>query len=293
MGRIVYSILGGDQRQSQCAKILAAKDNIVNIYGIECDFNDRNIRKVDILDRNFFRCHVLLLPIPYKNSEGHINHIKGIKNLKFNDFADIIHPSTKVILGKADSEIKNGSQKYGFEYFDLIDDETFSILNSIPSAEGAIQRAMERTDITIHGSKVLVLGYGRLGKTLSRMLSGIGANVTVAARKSEDLAWVRERGHKGIFLDKLDDILYKQDIVFNTIPALILDSTKLAMLSPESIIIDLASYPGGVDFDEAKRLGLRADLDLSLPGLVAPKAAGEIICVSIEHFIKDLGGDST
>src|SRR5690606_6069962 len=132
----------------------------------------------------------LILPVPYKNSDGYINHITGGKVLALTELAKLISPRTLVILGKADTEIDEISKVYGFEYFDLLDDEAFAVLNSIPSAEGAIQRAMENTDITIHGSQSLVLGYGRLGKTLARMLKGIGANVTVAARKDYDLAWI-------------------------------------------------------------------------------------------------------
>lgn len=200
---------------------------------------------------------------------------------------DLIKPTTTIVLGKVDVEMSKSSKVYGFQYFDLLDDEAFTILNSIPSAEGAIQRAMENTDITIHGSNALVLGYGRLGKTLARMLAGIGAQVTVEARNSEDIAWIIEGGYRAVLLEELDHVLHSQDIVFNTIPALILDRDRLSKLSKNVTIIDLASYPGGVDFNAAEQLGIQASLELSLPGIVAPKAAAQIICMRIKDLIKN------
>ena len=287
MGRIVYSILGGDARQRECANILAAEGNSVMVYGIDQEFDNRNIKVFNILNQHFFDCDVLMLPIPYKNNKGYINHVKGIRNLTLSDFVDLIQPTTNLVLGKADVEVRKTSDVYGFKYFDLLADEAFAILNSIPSAEGAIQRAMEKTDITIHGAKVLVLGYGRLGKTLARMLDGIGANVTVEARNSHDIAWIIESGYMGVTLDKIDTILHEQDIIFNTIPALILDKNKLAKLKNSATVIDLASYPGGVDFKAAEELGIQASLELSLPGIVAPKAAAKIICMRMKDLIKD------
>ncbi len=285
MDRNIYSILGGDNRQVECANILAGEGNVVMVYGINGNFNS-NIKRFNILNQHFFECDVLILPIPYKNREGYINHVKGIKDLALKDFIDLIYPTTHVVLGKADVEIKKSSEIYGFKYFDLLEDEAFAILNSIPSAEGAIQRAMEKTNITIHGAKVLVLGYGRLGKTLARMLKGIGADVTVEARKSYDLAWIMENGYKGVTIEELDDILYDQDIIFNTIPALILDKKKISKMKKDTLIIDLASYPGGVDFEAAEEFGIQASLELSLPGIVAPKTAANIICMRIKDLIK-------
>lgn len=284
MNYLIYSILGGDNRQKECAKILADKGNIVKVYGILDKF-DKNITIFNKLDKNFFECDVLMLPIPYKNNDGHINHVIGAKKLALIDFAFYILPTSLVVLGKADDEIDKISKVCGFKYFDLLGDETFAVLNSIPSAEGAIQRAMENTDITIHGSDILVLGYGRLGKTLARMLKGIGAHVTVAARKDHDLAWITENGYIGVHLNNLNDVIGRQDIIFNTIPALIIGSNELYKVKKDVLIIDLASYPGGVDFKTANKLNIQATLELSLPGIVAPKTAANIICMRIQDLM--------
>ena len=74
---------------------------------------------------------------------------------------------------------------------DIMKCEELAVLNSISTAEGAIQIAMEETNHTLHDSNILILGFGRIGKVLAKMLNAIGANVYCEARKNEDLAWIK------------------------------------------------------------------------------------------------------
>ena len=118
------------------------------------------------------------------------------------------------------------------------------------------------------------------------MLNAIGAKVTVSARKPEDLAWINLLGYESILTSELaarDNF----DIIFNTIPELIFDAQALAKTAQQSIIIDLASLPGGVDFEAAERLKIKAIRALALPGKVAPKASGEIIKNTIYNMIEE------
>ena len=112
------------------------------------------------------------------------------------------------------------------------------ILNAIPTAEGAIQIAMEEMPITLHNSECLVLGFGRLGKILSKMLSGIGAKVTVGARKYSDLAFANSFCYKTTNLNKLGEIIGNFDVIFNTIPSIILSGGVLAKIDKECLVID-------------------------------------------------------
>ena len=76
------------------------------------------------------------------------------------------------------------------------------------------------------------------------------------------------------------------DIIFNTVPALILNRNRLKKVRQDCIIIDLASSPGGVDFQAATEFGLSASLDLGLPGFVAPRTAAEIICRVTDEILE-------
>lgn len=163
------------------------------------------------------------------------------------------------------------------------------IPNAVPTAEGAIEIAIAETPITIHGSKSLVLGYGKIGKILSKDLYALGAQTYVEARKYADLAMIEGHGYEPLPLDNLKDHIHEFDIIFNTIPALILDDEILTKVKKDALIIDLASKPGGIDFDAAKAYGLKVIWALSLPGKIAPVSSGAIIKDTIMNIIKELG----
>ena len=122
------------------------------------------------------------------------------------------------------------------------------IVNTVPTAEGAIEIAMNETPITIHGSKCLVTGYGKIGKILSKMLCGLGAQTYVEARKYADLAMIEGHGYEPLALSELKSRIGEFDIIFNTIPAMIFDEKILKKVKKDALIIDLASNPGGADF---------------------------------------------
>ncbi|MCL6637668.1 MAG: dipicolinate synthase subunit DpsA, partial [Alicyclobacillus sp.] len=159
----------------------------------------------------------------------------------------------------------------------LMELDEVAILNSIPTAEGAIAMAMEHSDFTIHGAKAAVLGFGRCGMTLARTLAALGADVRVAARQPAHMARIREMGLRPVDIHRLQDTLTDVDLIFNTVPEMVLPAAVLARVPRECVIIDIASKPGGTDFRYAERHGLKAFLAPSLPGLVAPKTAGRII----------------
>lgn len=163
------------------------------------------------------------------------------------------------------------------------------IPNAVPTAEGAIEIAITETPFTIHGSKSLVLGYGKIGKILSKDLYALGAQTYVEARKYADLAMIEGHGYEPLPLDNLKDHIHEFDIIFNTIPSLILDDEILTKVKKDALIIDLASKPGGIDFDAAKAYGLKVIWALSLPGKIAPVSSGAIIKDTIMNIIKELG----
>jgi len=123
---------------------------------------------------------------------------------------------------------------------------------------------------------VFVLGYGRVGTTLARMLQGIGSKVTVFSKESYELARAYETGIQSEKLRCLHNEVNKADIIFNTIPASVVDKEILRRIRRDTLIIDLASSPGGVDVDTAEEMRLKVLKAPRLPGKVAPKTAGEI-----------------
>lgn len=167
-------------------------------------------------------------------------------------------------------------------------DEYFKARNALPTAEGAIEIAMQNTDFTISGSTALVLGYGFCGKALVSKLRCLDADVTVAARKASDRALAENCGAKAITFEYLKGV--KTDIIFNTVPAPILTEKILETISRDTLIIDIASKPGGIDFDAAEKFGIKTVHALGIPGKFAPFTAGIILKNTVLAMLNEEGG---
>lgn len=209
------------------------------------------------------------------------------KKLSIEEFVNNLNGKI-FIAGSIRKEIYNMAEGKSITFIDLLNREELTVLNAIATAEGAIQIAMEETETTIHGSNVLVLGFGRVGKILANMLSGIGAKVYCEARREEPLAWIKAYGYNPIELNNMNKDLNKFDIIINTIPSIVLDDNNLQLLKKDCLIIDLASSPGGVDKKVAKELGLKLIWALSLPGKVAPITSAEYIKDTLYNIIKEM-----
>lgn len=191
--------------------------------------------------------------------------------LPLTDLWPMLRPGTLVFGGKLPAAFPGRLRA-----MDYCASETVAVQNAVPTSEGAIQIAMERLPVTLHGSPVLVIGFGRIGKVLARQLRGLGAKVTVAARKAADRALAEAMGYRsdetGVYGSGLDYVC-----IFNTVPAPVLSGAQLVRTGPDCLLLDLASGAGGVDFDACRTLGRQSIHALSLPGKAAPAAAGEII----------------
>lgn len=164
-----------------------------------------------------------------------------------------------------------------------------STANAVPTAEGAIQIAMEQTDVTLHGLPVLVIGNGRVGSILAAKLHALGAQVTVSARNCRDFALIEAAGMESADTRNLTRVLDRFPVVFNTVPAAVLGGPELAKLPPNALVIDLASQPGGVDPSAEPPQGLRLIHALSLPGKVAPVTASIAVRDTIYAILREEG----
>ena len=251
-----FLIIGGDRRLSILAKKLLKDGNKVETYGNEVE-NIKEIENLEELEEN--NSEIVISSIPLSKDGKNVYMPLSNKSITIEELKKIAN-GKKLITGN-----------------EILNDEATTILNTIPTAEGAIQIAMEETTYTLSECKVLVLGFGRVGKILCDRLKGIAKEVYCEARKEKDLAWIKAYGYKPIPLEKLKENICKMDVVFNTIPYKILDKHTLILMSNETLIVDLASNPGGVDYDVAEKLGIKAILASALPGKVAPDTTSEFL----------------
>lgn len=283
---ITVAIIGGDLRQGYLANMFAEKGYKTSACSME-KFNYLS-REVDITTPSkAAEANVLILPLPVTRDGTTINSPFAYQPLYISDFVGMITPSTLVVGGKCSAELSTSIESRGAKLIDYLEREELSIMNAIPTAEGALAIAINETNRTIFNSNCLVVGYGRIGKVLSKMLAGLGANVTVSARKCSDFAWISTNGYKHIHSKHLSRHISNYDIIFNTVPSIIIDEFVLAKMKPEVLIIDLASLPGGVDTDAATKHSVKVIPALSLPGRVAPVSAAEIIKNTILNIITE------
>lgn len=282
-------IAGGDLRFATLADKLA--DDFI-VYAVGFDKNITLSEKVHLTDRIAdmnVRADYIILPLPVSADGITVSTPYSGKSISIESLIPILKENGIVFGGMISDDIKKIFEEKGITVADYAKREEFAVLNAVATAEGAIQFAMEELATTLSGRKILILGAGRIAKVLIDMLSGFHTEITVAARKYSDLAWAQVYGCNAVHINSADEAVKNCDIIFNTVPAVILDEKKLRIISQNSLVIDLASKPGGVDFDTASRRGVKAIWLLSLPGKVAPVTSGEIIAETFKNILSERG----
>ena len=283
------AVVGGDLRIVKLIEMLNADGYTVYTYGLENSEDVLNMESVEMcptIKEAVASSDVVVGPIPLSSDRKNVSAPFGRNNIDLDEFINEIK-GKHLIAGNINIKEKLDANNIAFT--DILKREEFVVLNAIATAEGTIQIAMEETQRTIHGTKTLIMGFGRVGKVLSKMLHGIGSEVYCEARKNEDIAWIKAYGYTPVHLNDLNENLNQFDIIINTIPFQILDKERLGMLKEDVVIIDLASNPGGVDRKAAREKGIKVIWALSLPGKVAPLTSAEFIKEALYHVLKELG----
>lgn len=273
---LTVAVMGGDAREVILVQQLANAGATVKTLGLPVE--KPNIVPCLEPEECLAGVQALILPVPGVNEhmELHSAYLEPRPKITGELLSQLL-AGTPVLVGMARKPLRELLVKNNLELVELMSLDEVAILNSIPSAEGAVQMAMERLPITIHGSCAMVLGFGRTGQTLAQLLSAMHADTTVVARDPAQLARATAMGLKALHFKELADYLKDVDVIFNTVPAPVINEDLLQRLPLATLIIDLASAPGGTDFVKARELGIEAVLAPGLPGKVAPKTAGMIL----------------
>lgn len=279
-----FAVIGGDLRQAYLAESIAADGYFV--YAAEFDkYPFSGLVKKTSTEEAVERCTHVILPLPVTMDGITIQAPYSYHPIILDEyFASML--GEKPVFGGQLDKLPKMEIWYKVRKYDYFQRESLAVENAVPSAEGALEIAMRELPVTINGSRCLVAGYGRIGKVLARMLSSLGAQVTVSARKPEDLAWIKLNGFRAV---KTAEIRNSgcYDVIFNTIPSVVFDAQTLSLVAESALVVDLASAPYGVDFEAAKRLNIKTILASGLPGKVAPQTAGIIIKNAIYQMIRE------
>lgn len=279
-----FGVVGGDQRQLYLARSLMADGFGVRVSCLEDPAAP--LPQTD-LAQLAAESQYIVLPLPATRDGRTLNAPLSPREISLDDgFARLF--SGKTVLGGMLGPLTSSSALWrAADCHDYYAREELVAGNACLTAEGAVGLAIHEYKGALGGSRCLVTGYGRIGRALCGMLRGMGAQVDCAARKAKDLTLIRASGCEALAYRELRD---RYDLIFNTVPALVLDERVLAAQSPEGLILELASPPGGVDLEAAGRLGLRVLPAPSLPGRLSPKASGELIKEAVYHILEEKQG---
>ncbi|MCR4692966.1 MAG: dipicolinate synthase subunit DpsA [Firmicutes bacterium] len=271
-------VLGGDLRQVTVKKLL--EEEGFKVFGI-------GISEEEFLLDDIKKAEILILPIPVSGDGITLNAPFSKSKINLSEITARIDKNCLVLGAKMPKDMENDLKSRQIAYIDYFEREELIIKNAIPTAEGVIEIALSEMPITLFESRVLVIGYGRVGKVIAEKFKALGSEVCVSARKCADFAWIKEKGMKAIHTESLENEVSKFDLVINTVPAKILDEKVLKNVRNDALILDVASKPGGVDFEVAKKLGKNVIWALSLPGKTAPITSGKIIKETIMNILSE------
>ncbi|MEG0086887.1 MAG: dipicolinate synthase subunit DpsA [Niameybacter sp.] len=287
MSNTSIAIVGGDLRFIRLAKILCDKGFETWVYGITHPDIPKEAHLATSLE-DVGKCQYVVGPIPFTRDGKNLFTPLSNTHISIELFMENVKDSF-LCLSVLKKDVIKLLEARQLRYKDLLAMDEVAVLNAIPTAEGAIQYAMENSEITLNDSNCLVLGFGRCGKILAHKLKGIGACVYVEARKTLDLAFIASYDYAPVPLDELKKHLRKFDFIFNTIPTPFLDASYIDLFKKEAVYIELASTPGGIDIPYCEQTGVHYVPAPSLPGKVAPMTAASILYQGIILTMREQG----
>lgn len=234
-------------------------------------------------------CQAILLPTPAFDGQGRVNLGGGASGASAENIFSFAGEDIPVFAGLVSENIKDLAYQHHVQLIDYMQEQELQWRNAIPTAEGAICLAMQRLDQTLHGARVAVLGYGRIAMALCERLDAWGAKVTVAARSPSALTRIDLAGYRPLSIKdehSLLPLMTGYDVIFNTVPYRLLTESLLTQLHPKTILVELASTPGG--WDPALVEEKRVIYAPGLPGKYAPKTAGDIVAHTVFSLLKEV-----
>ena len=272
MRELTFAVIGGDRRSFFAAKRLREMGFVTEILALRDEKN--------FVPSENIRADVVLLPLPLTRDGVHLFAPESEEPILLTDvFAAISRQS--VILGGNIGEISDE------RVIDYGKREDFAVLNAVPTAEGALLLALQNGRRTVFGTRVGIVGYGRVAFAAAKLFCAVGADVTVFARSTRARAEAHMMGYTAKPISAFSECVGEYEILINTVPARIFNRDILSEFSCGSRLIELASAPFGLDFDEAAALGVRVERASGLPGKYFPETAGYAVADTVTEILRE------
>ena len=268
-------VLGGDLRHYHVYKLLQKEKARVKIYGFDSLCPNDSLEEV-------LNSRKLLLPIPVSRDNKNILSLYASEDIPIASVKNDIGRDT-VVYGGIFCESLSDIPQTKIDYYQ---NENFTRYNALLTAEGALNTIMNNSERALRGCRILIIGFGRIGKYLAGIFSGLGVSVTVSARKEADFDRIQAMGLPYIHTEKIHQADLRYDVILNTVPARLFDSEALKRLPDSCLFVELASKPYSLDIELARQSGVNVINAQGLPSSYAPASCARALLSLLK------GGDS-
>ncbi len=257
---LTIAVVGGDEREREIARLAGETGAEVRAFGfpwpvVEIPGVTLAATAAEALDG---ACYALF-PVPGLGLDGSLYAPFAAEPIVPDEhLLAALRPGADLLLGRADDGLRAAASRLGIGIHEYEDDRELMLLRGPAIVEGALQVAIEHTDVTLHASQVGVVGHGTIGALLTRTAISLGAHVRVFARNPVQRAAAYAAGATPHALEELVDRAAELDLVLSTVPAPVVGADVLSRLPARALVVDLAAPPGGVDLAAADALGRSA-----------------------------------
>lgn len=270
--KLTFAVIGGDRRSFYAAKRLREYGFSVELFGLKDEKTYCPSERID--------AQAILLPIPLTRDGIHLFAPEISENIFISDVMTSVSDDALIFAGGSTDMTEKRIIHYAKR-------EDFTLMNAVPTAQGALLLALQNGRRTVFGMRVAVIGYGRVAFATARIFHAAGADVTVFARKAQARTEAHMMGYTAKPITALSACAGEYELLINTVPARILSRDILSGIADNAWIMELASAPFGLDFEEAKRLGVHAMLASGLPGRFFSETAGYAVADTVLEILRE------
>ena len=267
-----FAVIGGDRRSFYAAKRLKECGFETKLFGLK---NEKPFCPLEKTEAD-----AILLPIPFTRDGIHIFVPESTEEILISDVLASVSENSLIFAGN----VKNITDDRISDYAKR---DNFALMNAVPTAEGALLLALQNGKRTVFGMRVAIIGYGKVAFATAKVFHAVGADITVFARKEQARIEAHMMGYTAKPLTELIACAEEYELLINTVPARILDREILSKVAKNAWVMELASAPFGLDFDEAKSLGVHAELASGLPGKFFPETAGYAVADTVLDLLRE------
>lgn len=278
-------VIGGDQRLLFLANFLKDSCKQVQTYALEGAEGLQGVTHAGSLEEAMQFADIIVTPVPFSKDGIHLL-TKDNTTIFLKDFSENLQQNQILFGGNISKMVLEVAKGKNVACYDFMKMEDVALDNAITTAEGAIAEAITLSTQNINEENSLILGYGRCAKAIAQRMKGLNGKITIAARREEVRQEALAEGYSAVSLEEMVDHIPRTQFIFNTIPAMVLDARLIDMIHPDAVVIDIASSPGGTDFDACKKKGITAKLSLGLPGRYSPKTSAKILLRGMMSSLK-------